>query len=175
MYPIENEPSARIQYRRIGELQLPAQCYVCGNSGCEEGYLDFGTFVDYHGAFYLCVTCFMQGARLLRLFTPEEVETQVSLQEDLLAEIASLTLEVKTAHEYVDNANRMLSSHFSVTAANDGGLPATPTEQSLAPVIDASAPFAQRSARGESKPSEPTPLGRRKHSARVATRDTASE
>ena len=112
------DPSARIQLRARSELQPPGTCYVCGNGTCDDGYLDFGTFVDFHGSFYLCLTCATQLAEVIGWFSPAEVQTTQALMETLKTENESLMEELNYARPIVD-AVRGLAAAKSSSGALD--------------------------------------------------------
>lgn len=109
---IENDPSSRMQIRSMGQLQQPGSCYVCGNGTCELGFLDFGTFVDYHGSFYLCMLCARQAAETIGYFSPDEVSSSVGDKEELLAANRDLTAKLEEAHEHISSVNNLLQSKF---------------------------------------------------------------
>ncbi len=81
----ENTPSDRVQLVGLGQLLSPANCMICGNGTCEEGYAHLGVFLEFVGEAYLCRTCVVQIAELFRCLTPEEAH---SLREDA-AELAA--------------------------------------------------------------------------------------
>lgn len=167
---VENDPSARIQLRRIGELQMPATCYVCGSGNCEEGYLDFGTFVDYHGTFYLCMTCFEQSAAVAGFYSPEEVRTQVGDMEQVLAKNTELIAELEEANEYVASANKLLGSRYNYQSESSSSASYINAEESD-PEPERDPKPVRRSASGESESEESIKIPGRKHSARVTTRN----
>lgn len=98
---IENDPSARMQVRSMGELMHPAQCMVCGNGMCEEGYLDLGVFYDYEGTMYLCKTCCYQAGETFGMFTPDEVMTQQRLINTLSEDNDFLKKELEDARPII--------------------------------------------------------------------------
>ncbi len=167
---IENDPSARIQFLNIGSLLAPGSCYVCGSGTCEEGYLDFGTFVDYHGSFYLCMTCFKQAAELLGFFTALEAEHLNKQNEELLAHNKELEQKLEEAIEYGRSLNVVLRDQFSNGSGPDSASDAVQAE----PVQSEPDPNPlKRNDSGESEPTEPTPSPGRKHSSRTKPRYTS--
>jgi len=114
---LENNPSARMQIRSRGQLVAPACCCVCGNATCEEGYLDLGAFVDFHGTLYLCLLCLTQGAETAGMFTPAEVKHLQDQIAALLAEKETLTSELTDAQSYIANFDRLLRTAL---APSDG-------------------------------------------------------
>lgn len=113
---VDNDPSARFQLRSISELQIPASCYVCGNGNCDAGYVDFGTFVDYHGSFYVCLTCAKQVAELIGWYSPDEVRTTQALMEQLTETNISLTEELSNARPIVNAVRGLAAAHSSSDA-----------------------------------------------------------
>lgn len=112
---IENDPSARMQYRSAGELKVPATCAVCGAGDREEGYVDLDLFVEFHGSVYLCMICFTQAADLVGMFTPEQVAHLTKQIETLLEENQLLTSELADANERNRNLSGVLASQFNVS------------------------------------------------------------
>lgn len=135
---VENDPSARVQFRRLGELRSPASCYVCGSGTREEGYLDFDTFIDYHGNFYLCVECAKQCANVMGWISPEEAATQIDLAESLLTKNAELeetnerlNLELAVFNDALANINLARAGSVSGDSNEQGDPdPASVTEGS---------------------------------------------
>lgn len=115
---IENDPSARIQVRSMGELRAPGTCYVCGSGTCESGYVDFGTFVDYHGNFYLCMTCAQQVADVIGYYSPEEVLTQEGIAADIAQKNLELEKSLEEARNVIDSLNTLLRT--KLYAGTDG-------------------------------------------------------
>lgn len=109
---IENDPSARMQVRSRGELMHPGTCMVCGSGTRDEGYLDLQVFFDYEGTMYLCHTCVTQAGETIGMFTPEQVQSQLSLLEQLTQENAKYK-------EELDNVRPIISAfeHFMSTAS----------------------------------------------------------
>lgn len=120
MYAIENDPSSRMQVRGRGQLQPPASCYVCGNGSHDGGYIDFGTFVDYHGNFYLCMTCAEQLATTIGWVHPEMVEQITKNAATTAEELAVTQKELADARQHIDSLNVVLSNSFA------GGSPSVP-------------------------------------------------
>lgn len=112
--PIENDPSSRMQIRSAGDLQIPAACSVCGNPYCEEGYLDFGCFVEFHGVVYFCMTCLTQAAETAGMFTAEQVGHLTKQIETLLSANELLTSELANANERNAHLSGVLASQFSI-------------------------------------------------------------
>jgi hypothetical protein len=128
-----------MQIRSIGELQLPGTCYVCGNGTCDEGYVDFGTFVDYHGSFYLCLICAKQLAELLGYFSPDEVQTTQALLSTYVTENESLKKELENARPVLDS----LTSFLQSTVQSSGFI-----GSDVAEAADESRPFGDDSTEG---------------------------
>ena len=98
---IENDPSARMQVRSMGELMHPASCCVCGNGTCDDGYLDLGVYYDYEGQMYLCMTCATQAGETIGMFTPEEFKIAQTAVNTLQAEKDKLLQELDYARPLV--------------------------------------------------------------------------
>lgn len=118
---VENNPSARMQVRSRGQLVAPACCCVCGNATCDEGYLDLGAFVDFHGTLYLCMLCITQGAETCGMFTPQEVKHLTTQLDTLLVEKETLETELAKANEYISNFDNLLRSALSPGGSISGG------------------------------------------------------
>jgi hypothetical protein len=119
MARIENDPSARMQVRRMGELGHPAACCVCGNGTCDLGYLDLGVYFDYEGTMYLCMTCAYQAGETVGLYTPEEIKITQQLAESLGAENDALKLELHNVTEQLNAAHVLLGDRFSYSTNSD--------------------------------------------------------
>lgn len=137
---IENDPSARMQVLSRGELNLPGTCYVCGNGTCEEGYLDFNTFIDYHGNFYLCMTCAVQAAETIGCFTPEQVALMNELGEKAAEKVKVLEQELANARPILDafeHAMRLASPSLNLgdPVVNPDAGPGILTVEPTAPAI----------------------------------------
>lgn len=117
---IENNPSAKMQVRSRGQLVAPACCVVCGNATCDEGYLDVGAFVDFHGTVYFCMLCIRQGAETCGMFTPEEVGHLQNQIATLLAQKEDLMTELTKANEYINNFDSLLRGAFNPSADSVG-------------------------------------------------------
>lgn len=125
---IENDPSARMQLRSLGELVHPGTCMVCGNGNCEDGYIDLGVFFDYEGTMYLCKKCCYQAGETFGMFTPEEVRQTQDLAEKLAQANETLTQELKDARSYAANLNDVLHSSL-LTGATVGGAVSASAQQ----------------------------------------------
>lgn len=109
---IENDPSAKMQVRSMGQLQAPASCYSCGNGTCEEGYIDLGCFIEYVGTLYLCMPCALQVATTVGCATPEQIvliEKQATKNEE---ELELLRKELDDARQHIGSVNSILGSKF---------------------------------------------------------------
>ena len=164
---IENDPSARVQLRASSELQPPACCYICGSGNCDKGYVDFGTFVDYHGAFYLCVTCVEQVVSVVGFFSPEEVAGQQELLGHLKTKIDDLESALNDATERADAANRLLASRFASSGSSESVTPVP--EQRPEPTTDPQ-PFG-RSEGGESESEKSTKGSERRRVSGLVAHD----
>lgn len=138
---IENNPSAKMQVRSRGQLVAPACCCVCGNATCDDGYLDLGAFVDFHGTLYLCMTCVYQGAETCGMFTPAEVSLLLKQVEELLAEKEQLTSELNDAHAHISNFDRLMRAAFSTggvldTIASEGTTEAVSGSEDREPEVE---------------------------------------
>jgi hypothetical protein len=130
---VENNPSARMQIKSRGQLVAPACCCVCGNATHDEGYLDFGAFVEFHGTLYFCKTCITQGAETFGMFTADEVKHLQDHARTLLEQKTNLEVELAKANEYINNFDNLLRSAFADGSRDDlaSGKSATePTERS---------------------------------------------
>jgi hypothetical protein len=159
---IENDPSARMQVRSMGELMHPAQCMVCGNGNCDEGYLDLGVFYDYEGHMYLCMICATQAGETIGLFTPDEVKSQQELIEKLTNENESLTAEVTDARPVLDALSNLFGMPLGIDDLDSAAISAVADTE---PVNVTEAVSGTDS--GESEPEEPVANKRRGNSTRV--------
>lgn len=161
----ETDPSSRMQIRSRGEIREPGSCYVCGNGNCDLGYLDFGTFVDYHGNFYLCVTCTIQAAETIGFTSPDGVQFITEQLTKVTAELDETKAELADARKYVDSVNSMLASrHY-----NGSGSSVINADGTKQPEVSKS-PF-KAADDGESESTEPTARTGRKQSAGSKPRD----
>jgi len=140
---LENNPSAKMQVRSRGQLVAPACCCVCGNATCDDGYLDLGAFVDFHGTLYLCMTCVYQGAETCGMYTPAEVKHHQNQIEALLAEKETLTSELTDARTYIANFDTLLRTALSPSNVPNSGAGEAVPEPTNGP------------ASGEPEPEEP--------------------
>lgn len=143
---LEHNPSAKMQVRSRGQLVAPACCCVCGNATCEEGYLDLGAFVDFHGTLYLCMTCVYQGGETCGMFTPDEVKQLEGLANSLAEANEQLASELRDANAHIANFDRLMRAAF---AASDGVGP---------PVSEGVPEPTERPKDRESEVTEPTPF-----------------
>lgn len=120
---LENNPSARMQVRSRGELVAPACCCVCGNATCDDGYIDLGVYIDFHGTVYLCMTCAVQAGETVGLFTPAEVNHFQMQIEGLLKANETLTLELESAQSYISNFDSLLRAAFPNGTLPSGSSP----------------------------------------------------
>lgn len=106
---IENDPSARMQFVGMGELTHPGNCMVCGNGGCEEGYVRLGVYYEYEGEMYLCLACVTQASELIGCLTSEE--------SDLLrSQTLSLATDLQITTEELEKANERLTAYDTILA-----------------------------------------------------------
>lgn len=98
--------------RSMGELLHPAQCMVCGNGTCEQGYLDLGVFFDFEGTMYLCFTCITQAGETAGMYTPEEMQLAESIGEKALGEVSALTSEVESLRESNNSLSFLLTQQL---------------------------------------------------------------
>lgn len=171
---IENDPSARMQVLSRGELNLPGSCYVCGNGTCEEGYLDFNTFIDYHGNFYLCMTCAVQAAETIGCFTPEQVALMNELGEKAAERVKELEQELENARPILDafeHAMRLASPtlHLGTPVVNPDADPGPITVEPPAP------PVTEGTAVGESEVKELNPFSGPANPRRSKSRNITSK
>lgn len=118
---IENDPSARMQVRTLGELKHPATCMVCGNGNYDEGYVDLGVFYDFEGSQYLCGLCVTQAGETYGMFTPSEVKSQLELIEKLIAENAAYEEELNNVRPLVAAVSKLSSLNSLNSDYVDGG------------------------------------------------------
>lgn len=150
----EIDPSGRFQLRSRGELQIPGSCIICGSGSNEEGYLDFGIFVDYHGTLYFCMTCLGEAAQVAGFMSPQlYAETNKHIEEKLV-ENKSLKEEIEDAKRTIDSLKHLLGS--SLTASSDvvsesTTEPEVSDEVSLTEQPDAPSPF-EGATSGKPKP-----------------------
>lgn len=95
----DNTPSDRVQFRALGELQPPGACLICGTGTREEGYVDLGVYIDYHGQTYLCVLCVTQVGEVIGMLTNDEAQIIRGQQSDLLTQVAALKATVEEDNE----------------------------------------------------------------------------
>jgi len=163
----ENDPSSRMQILSIGQLRNPGTCYVCGSGNCDDGYLDFGTFVDYHGNFYLCLTCAKQAAETIGYFSPEEVALQQSSIERLTKENEELKAELENARPIVAAVSRLTST----VIAESGNVPSDSVSEGEREIYEPSDKPVSESTGGEPEPEEPVKGSGRKQSGGVKSRN----
>lgn len=156
---VENDPSARMQLRSRGQLVAPASCCVCGNATCDEGYLDLGAFVDFHGTLYLCMNCITQGAEVCGMFTPQEVAHFQRQIEGLIKKNETLTKELANVTEHRDALDNALRHAYSSSSGDVVSVPVSETSEG---------PSVR-----ESEPKEPTPEFNPKPTGGTKLRDVA--
>lgn len=115
---IENDPSSRMQVRGRGSLMPPASCYVCGNGSHDGGYIDFGTFVDYHGNFYLCMTCAEQLAMTIGWVSPDLMESVTRTAAETNERLRETEEELADARKHINSLNDVLTSKYSASNAD---------------------------------------------------------
>lgn len=149
----EIDPSGRFQLRSRGELQLPGSCMICGSGTKDEGYLDFGVFVDYHGTLYFCMTCLGEAAITAGFMSPEMTQEVNKTVEGKLTELAELKKELEDANNVINSLRILLSSKLVADPVTDD-VGAVEPEVKLVEQPDAPSPFAG-TAGGKSKPAKP--------------------
>lgn len=177
---IENDPSARMQLRTRGELVHPGSCMVCGSGTCDEGYLDLGVFFDYEGTMYLCHTCATQAGETIGMFTPDQVNSQLSLLEQLTQENAKYKEELDNVRPLVDAVNRLRQPSDSIdphaptivdfVREESESLPAVIEPESVSSDDD-SVKFTDGSDSGKPEPEKPVKITKRSGTSRPTARD----
>jgi hypothetical protein len=168
MARIENDPSARMQVRRMSELAHPAACCVCGNGTCDLGYLDLGVYFDYEGTMYLCMTCAYQAGETVGLYTPEEIKITQQLAESLGAENDALKLELHNVTEQLNAANVLLRDYLA--GGTNSNVVSISSEESPAEPVSNSEPVTE-AVIGEPTSEEPDPKPRLADSGGPKLRD----
>lgn len=169
----ENSPSARMQVRSRGDLVAPGCCCVCGNGTREEGFLDLGVFIDYHGTVYLCMVCVTQAGETVGMYTPEEVKHFTQQIETLLAAKEQLTSELENVTEHRNSLESTLRLSFGAAGVSSGLTDAV-VEESKAEQPDF--PEAASGAdSGESEPTEPVKIRKPRAPSATKLRNTTFE
>lgn len=178
---IENDPSARMQLRTRGELQHPGSCMVCGSGVCDLGYVDLGVFYDYEGTMYLCHTCVTQAAEIIGMFTPEQVESQRQLLDDLTSQNAQYKEELDRVRPLVSAVEQLKSTVVSdLIGASDSVSDFVREESESLPAdangsesgIDSNdSAVTEGSGSGKSEPEEPVTSKQPARSNRATKRD----
>lgn len=148
-----SDPLGRFQMRSRGELQLPGSCMICGSGTCDEGYVDFGIFVDYHGTLYFCVPCVKEVAQVIGCITPEDNDIFAEATEEKLALLVETQKELEDARKHIDNLNAVLTSKLLSNSAVVEGVTEEPVKPSQAPSGPVKGP-----AKRKSNPKESTPI-----------------
>lgn len=117
----ETLPSDRVQLRSQSELRDPGSCALCGSGNCDEGYVDTGVWIDYHGNVYFCMNCMRQIVGTIRALTPEEAQELIDQSNSVLAENAELTKEVEELREYKRSVDNLLSGLADRVSLSDLG------------------------------------------------------
>lgn len=115
---VANTPSDRVQLRSRGELQLPGSCALCGSGNCDDGYLDFSLWIEFHGTVYLCVTCFDQAANVADYMAPDVAQHIKETNEDLAARLTLAQDELEKANELIANWNAIIATATGSPLAN---------------------------------------------------------
>ncbi len=108
----EHTPSDRVQVRSQGELQAPGACALCGSGNCEDGYVDFGLWLDFHGTVYLCITCTEQIIGVLGALTLDESKQLTETNNELIVANRELTEEIEALREYKSKFDDLLVNAF---------------------------------------------------------------
>lgn len=174
---IENDPSARMQFRTRGELAHPGQCIVCGSATCDEGYVDLGVFIDYEGTIYLCHTCVTQAAEIIGMFTPEQVESQQNLLRELDSENALMKEELNRVRPVINSIKHLGPMLTPASDPVDGFV--NEESQSLPPVSepepgrsdDDSVKLIEGSDSRESESEEPVKVTKRSRTSGTTARN----
>lgn len=174
---IENDPSARMQLRTRGELQHPGSCMVCGSGVCDLGYVDLGVFYDYEGTMYLCHACVTQAAEIIGMFTPEQVESQRQLLDDLTSQNAQYKDELDRVRPVISALEHLKPpTVFIPDSVNDlvhedpESVPAVTSGDE--PNLDSNDPtVTEGSGSGEPEPEKPVTIEKPARSNRTTKRD----
>lgn len=148
---IENDPSARMQLRSLGELIHPGSCMVCGSGNCDEGYIDLGVFFDYEGSQYLCKHCCYQAGETFGMYTPDEIRQTQELAEKLAAENSQLKAELADVRPVIDSLSNIFGVNVSVG-------PRTTLTSSEEPVTEPAASNFTPYEPGEGESESPKPI-----------------
>jgi len=142
----DHTPSDKFQLRGLGDLPSPANCYGCGSGTNEQGYVDLGVFVDYHGQMLLCYTCVCQVAEVIGCLVPLEVLEMKSQHERLARENKDLKAMLEDKNDELATVNGVLAFLESrATSVND-----VPSSE----VSEGARVSAPGSEGGESEPEE---------------------
>lgn len=166
---IENDPSARMQVRSMGELMHPASCSVCGSGNCEKGYLDLGVFYDYEGQVYLCMICATQAGETIGLYTPDEVKQNVDLINELAAENAKLKEELNDYRPIIDK----LTDVFGIKLVDPSDPASINAYEVPEQVVEESSNDSEGSAVGEPITEESVKVSTATGTRRVKSRDAS--
>lgn len=123
----EIDPSARVQFRGVGQLQHPGNCAMCGNGTCEKGYVDPSIWYEWEGQVYFCFNCTVQMAEAIGCLAPDQSEFLVNQNKELAAKLQSAT-------EELDNANTNLSIFYG--AINAAAVDALVSNSSDEPTVE---------------------------------------
>lgn len=111
---LENDPSAKMQIKSLGELQLPGTCMECGNGNFDGDYLDLGVFFDYEGHMAMCKTCVVQAGETVGMFTAEE-------HLKLLKDFNDLLVAHNDKEQELDNVRNELNAALTLLGASSDG------------------------------------------------------
>lgn len=129
----ETLPSDRVQLRSQSELRDPGSCALCGSGNCDEGYVDTGVWIEYHGNVYFCLNCMRQIVGTIRALTPEEAQELIDQSNAVLAEVTELRKEVEELREYKSNVDSLLSGLVVSADPSDLDVNSDPDEVNRVP------------------------------------------
>lgn len=121
----ENTPSSRVQHVGRADLQAPGCCILCGTGDNDEGFVNFGTYIDYHGQVYLCYTCTIEVAEVIGCLIPAEAVHLKELANNVQAQNVRLNLDLDAANERLHSFDLILGSVRDSSAFSDLLDPAT--------------------------------------------------
>lgn len=105
---VQNE-SSRMHVRNMGELQPPSNhCAVCGNSTCEDGYIDPDVYFDYIGYIYFCMTCVSEMMEVMGLPSISEVEYRTQLATSQAEENKALKEKVANYEQQLRDYDNLI-------------------------------------------------------------------
>ncbi len=169
----EHSPSDRMQLVGVGDLLPPGCCMHCGNGTHKEGYLRLDINIDYFGECYLCTTCLIQAAEVIKCLIPEEADALRTLAEQVAQENILLREQVDEQDKRLALLDQYLEPFRSGLSADSISIPSgTQPDENSGQQPQVTDGASTESATAEPKSSESNKNSGRKRSVRVAASDT---